>query len=179
MAGAGAVCRSTKSHRVPLRVTLQVILLGLLLTTVLAIGLVTYRSARDGTEVLERDLLSAATRGVESRVQAYLEPGPRTLTDLEIRSEYGRLPLDDFDALGAFFADRLRYESTFGRLQYADAATGTLVSARRDSDNRILLFVGDPTAGGVGDEWVVLRDGTRMPRPLGLAPFDPRERPWY
>ncbi|HZR99005.1 MAG TPA: hypothetical protein VFE37_09885, partial [Chloroflexota bacterium] len=179
IAGAHAAGHTTRRHRLALRVTLQAILLGLLLTTVLAIGIVNYLSARRTTDVLEQDLLSAAARAVQGRVQAYLEPGPRTLTDLETRAEYGRLPLDDFDALGAFFADRLRYESSLGRLQYADAATGTLVSARRDNDNRILLVVGDPTAGGVRDEWVVLRDGTRTPRPLGLTPFDPRERAWY
>src|SRR5438270_3770257 len=132
---------ATRSRRVALRVTLQVILLGLLLTTVLAIGVVNYLSARRSTEVLERDLLSAVARAVEGRVQAYLERGPRTLTDLETRSEYSRLPLDDFDALGAFFADRLRYEHTLSRLQYADDATGTLVSASRDEDNQILLIV--------------------------------------
>src|SRR5437868_341153 len=120
---------ATRSRRVALRVTLQVILLGLLLITVLVIGVVNYLSASRTTDVLEQEILSAAARAVEARVQAYLEPGPRTLTDLETRAENGRLPLDDFEALGGFFADRLRYESTLGRLQYADAATGTLVSA--------------------------------------------------
>jgi adenylate cyclase len=164
---------------VALRVTLQMILLGLLAATVLAIGIVNYLSARQSTEVLERDIVGASARAVEGRVMAFLEPGPRTLTDLEIRSENGRLPLDDFDVLGAFFADRLRYERTLSRLQYADAATGALVSASRDEDNQILLLVGDLKGGGVRDEWVVLRDGARRPHPVSLPPFEPRERPWY
>ena len=79
IAGARAAGPITPSRRVALRVTLQVILLGLLLTTVLAIGVVNYLSARRSTEVLERDLLSAVARAVEGRVQAYLERGPRTL----------------------------------------------------------------------------------------------------
>src|SRR4051812_49967579 len=109
IAGARVAGRTSRSRRVTLRLTLQVILLGLLLTTVFVIGIVNYLSARRTTDVLEQEILSAAARVVEGHVQAYLEPGPRTLTDLQMRAEYGRLPLDDFAALGAFFADRLRY----------------------------------------------------------------------
>ena len=53
IAGARAAGPITPSRRVALRVTLQVILLGLLLTTVLIIGIVNYLSARRTTDMRE------------------------------------------------------------------------------------------------------------------------------
>ena len=183
-----------------LRLTLQVVLLGLLLGTVLAIGIVDYRNDRKTTAALESQILTVASRGLEGRIRAFLEPAVRTVDDLEDRSLLGNLPIDEPEKLAAFLADRLRYERTLNQLQFAAQGTSTMVAARRYGsalgwlrsvgerlsnqplrrDDDIELVVWDTLAESKPSKaWIVDREGKRQPLALNQQTFDARERPWY
>src|SRR5437660_1298600 len=90
------------ARRLALRVTLQGLMLGLLLTTVLAVSIVDFLSRQRATEDLERQLLGVASHSISSEVQDFLEAGPRTLVDLDTRTTYGRLPIEDREQLGEY-----------------------------------------------------------------------------
>src|SRR5436305_1146719 len=82
-------------------------------------------------ETLQGSMLRSATQSVASALRARFDPGPGMLAGLKLQAEYGRLPLDDLDGLGTFFADRLRSEPTLSQLVFADAATGSTSGTRR------------------------------------------------
>jgi adenylate cyclase len=169
-----------RPRRLTLRVTLQALLLGLLLATVLAVGAVDYVSSRQAVEDLELQLVRAGSQAVAKDVEASFAPSLRALQELQLRAEFGRLPLDDRLQLGLVLADRLRYEHAINRLLYADQATGGAVSAFRDMDGRIILGILDPALeGGQFLTWEVHPDGTRTPYPVMLPAFDARERTYY
>ncbi|MBV9481254.1 MAG: zinc ribbon domain-containing protein [Acidobacteria bacterium] len=194
---------SRGGRRFTLRLTLQMVLLGLLLCTALTIGIVNFRSTRQTTRLLQNMVLTVATRAVESRIRAYFDPAVRTMIDLQQRAAYNRLPIDDVDILGAFLVDRLRYERTLNQLQFAAQSSSTLVSARRygytlnrskygietssplttvqgNDGDRIELLIGDTLSiDKRPGSWTVQRDGTRTPLALNLPVFDSRKRPWY
>ena len=110
-----------------------------------------------------------------------LDAGPRTLVDLDTRTTYGRLALEDRERLAEFLADRLRYEQTISRLMYGEAATGALIGAARTDDNQVVIILADPAVdGGRPAGWLFGLDGRRTPYESDLPPeTDARERPWY
>jgi adenylate cyclase len=185
-----------------LRLTLQVVLLGLLVGTVVAIVVIDFRRDRKTTAALQSQILTAASRGLEGRIRAFIEPAVRTVDDLENRARLGNLPIDEPEELGLFLVDRLRYERNLNQLQYAAHDTGTMVAARRygralswlrtatdqagdsparqsDDDIELAIWDDSTTKDVPPRAWVVDRDGRRRAVELHVPPFDVRERPWY
>src|SRR3954454_10859061 len=171
---------AARPRRLALRVTLQVLLLGLLLATVLAVGAVDYVSSRQAVEDLELQLIRAGSQAVAKDIEASFVPSLRALQELRSRAEFGRLPLDDRLQLGLVLADRLRHEYAINRLIYADQAAGGVATAWRDEDSRIILGIMDPALdGGQLLTSVVRLDGTRTPYSVVLPAFDARQRTYY
>src|SRR5262245_27038256 len=147
---------AARPRRFTLRLTLQVLLLGLLLATVLAVGAVDYVSSRQAVEDLELQLISAGSQAVAKDIEASFAPSLRALQELKPRVEYGRLSLDDRMQLALVLADRLRYEYAINRLVYADQAAGGLSTAFRDVDGRIILGTMEPALDdGQFRSWVI------------------------
>src|SRR5215212_5350419 len=113
---------AAKPRRLALRVTLQVLLLGLLLATVLAVGGVDYLSSQLLTEEQTQQFLSATSLAVSSDVEAAFAPSVNALRQLQVQAEFDRLPLDDRLRLALVLADRLRYETAIDRLLWGDQA---------------------------------------------------------
>ncbi len=170
----------------------------LLVATALAIGIVDFLSARQTTRLLETQILTASTQGLQAQIRSFLDPAVRTLADLEQRAAYGRLRIDRREELGGFLMDRLRYEKTLDQLQYAARNSSLLVAARRNrrtpeaivpptgaptvdpSDANLELVIGDTLSRAARpDVWSIGGDGTRMPVPTMIPVFDVRERPWF
>lgn len=174
VAAVNAVERA-RPRRLALRMTLQLLILGLLLVTVLGVGAVDFVSSRQATEDLELQLVRTSTQAVANDVAASFEPSLRALRELKLRAEFERLPLDDRLQLGLLLADRVRYDSPVHRLAWVDQAAGGLVSAYRNDDNRVILVKMDPAVeGGQFLTWVVGPDGTLTPYSVVLPPYDSR-----
>ena len=169
------------ARRLALSVTLQMLVLGLLLATVVAVSAVDFLSRQQATEQLDHQLLGVIAHSISSDVRAFLDAGPRTLVDLDTRTTYGRLGLEDRQRLAEFLADRLRYEHTLSRLMYGEAATGALIGAARSDEDEVIIVVADPKVDeGQPAGWIFGPDGTRTPYARDLPPeADARERPWY
>src|SRR5690242_8683525 len=145
------VRRRADARRPTLRVTLQALVVGLLVVSGVGIGLVSYLTVGQSLQTLQGYILRSATQSVASALRARFDPGPRTLADLKLQAEHGRLPVDDLDALGTYFADRLRSERTLSQLVFADAATGSTSGTRRMADDQMSIGVEELWADG--GEW--------------------------
>jgi len=172
---------TARRRTISLRAVLQLLAAGLLLTVVLVLAAIRFRSDRQIIASLEREIVRVAARDIGNRVSRLLDAGERTAQDLDIRATYGRLPLDDEEALATFLGDRLRYELRLSRLLYGDAATGKTVAAVRQPGGRILAMI-SASATGAGESvcWYLGEDGSRSPYD-GQTPrdIDARDRPWF
>jgi adenylate cyclase len=157
-----------------------VLLLGLLLATVLAVGGVDYLSSQLLTEEQTQQFLSATSLAVSSDVEAAFAPSVNALRQLQVQAEFDRLPLDDRLRLALVLADRLRYETAIDRLLWGDQAVGGDSVAYRDGEGRIIAGRMDPALdGGRHIWWLASKDALLTRLPAELAPFDVRERTWY
>src|SRR5262249_6246266 len=78
---------AARPRRLALRVTLQVLLLGLLLATVVAVGGVDYVSSQLLTEEQTEQFLSATSLAVSSDVEAAFAPSASALRELQGQAE--------------------------------------------------------------------------------------------
>ena len=170
-----------RPRRVPLRVTLLVLLTGLLLLTVGAISLVAFRSTSASIRELSDMHFRAVSGAAALQLRGLVEPAVLILREFEAEMRRGLLPPDDLDRLGEHFVERLRYTRGLAWVSYSDHATGRFVGAWRDRDGSVVLNRSAPGVNsGLPHEEVVTPLGLRLPlhRPLA-AGYDPRERSWY
>ena len=183
VAGArpGLTRAGSRRWQLGLRTTLLTLLIGLLLATVASIGVVQWlTSARSMQEIETRSFRMLALT-TNSQVRGFLEPSQRVLEEARTRTQYGRLPVDDTDALATYLVDRLRYEPGLSWLSYSDAATGRFTGAWRDAAGQIVLNQSTPGLNeGRATEAVIHPDGSRTPLQRDLPPgYDPRTQDWY
>jgi hypothetical protein len=121
--------------------------------------------------LLERQFDTVAG-GAAVQVEALFEVAVRTLKELRRLAELDLLPLDDPEALGRLFAERLRGDSRLGWISHGDLARNRFVGATRLADGAILVNVSQPgVGGGVPRERIALADGSW--REAGLPPKKP------
>src|SRR5579884_3277240 len=125
------VRRPARPRQLSLRVALLTLLVGLLVATVGSIGLVQWVTSVRAIRELENKSFQMLVLTLSSQVQNFLEPGMLALQEAQTLAAYGRLSVDDTDALAVYLVDRLRYQRTLSWLSYSDAATGRFVGAWR------------------------------------------------
>jgi adenylate cyclase len=168
-------------RRVTLRVTLLVLLTGLLLLTVGAIGLVALRTTSAAVEELADTHFRAISGAAALQVRGLVEPATLILQEFRTQTYRGLLPIGDPEAMGERLVERLRYERGMAWLSYSDHATGRFVGAWRDVDGSVVLNRSAPNVdGGRPYEEIVTTDGEHVPLRRTLpGGYDPRERAWY
>ena len=167
--------------QISLRATLLTLLIGLLLATVASIAVVQWMTSARSIQDLETKSFRMLALTTNAQVRGFLEPSVRVLEEARTRAQFGRLPVDDADALAAYLVDRLRYEPGLSWLSYSDAATGRFTGAWRSAEGQIILNQSAPNAdGGRATEAVIHPDGSRTPLQRDLPPgYDPRAQTWY
>lgn len=172
---------SPHPRRIPLRVALLTLVVGLLLATVgatfIASAITSSRSVAD----LESRYFQATSEAISGRVRAYLEPAISTLFDAQGQATDGRFSTSDVDDLGRYVVARLRHLPTLAWFSYSDQDTGRFVGAWRREDGALVLNRSDPGVnGGRPSEWVVKDDGAQVPFQRDLkGGYDPRTAEWY
>jgi adenylate cyclase len=168
-------------RRPTFRLTLLVVLTGLLLLTVAALAGVAHITMTRAVDELQYKTFSLATVAVGGEIRSYLSAAIPLLRGARAEAANGQLPLDDPDALGRALAGRLRYFTTVAWLSYSDQAHGQFVGVRRSADGTTILNQSRPDiVGGRPRELELTIDGRLIPLPRAELPsFDPRERDWY
>jgi adenylate cyclase len=167
--------------RLPLRVTLLVLLTGLLLLTVGTIGLVAYQKTSASIRELADTHFRAISGATALQVRGLVEPAVLILEEFRAETQRGLLPIDDLDRLGEHFVERLRYARGLAWVSYSEQATGRFVGAWRRGDGAVVLNRSAPDVdGGRPYEELVTPLGLRFPLQRSLAPgYDPRHSAWY
>jgi adenylate cyclase len=170
-------------HRITLslRLTLLLVMAGLLCATVGTILVVGYRGSLEATDHLATSLGHEVSHVAAVKAQTMLEPAATVLHELQTEAQRGLLPVDDPALLGLRLVERLRFERRLTWLSYGDAM-GRFTGAWRNAEDQIILnrsTVGDEGRGTLIEE-VVLSDGTReLVRRSDAWDYDPRQRPFY
>jgi adenylate cyclase len=164
--------------RIPFRVAIVTVVVGLLAVTCGA--LITYGlyTNQRNYEILKRQYIDQVAQAAAREVGRLPRTAAQRLRIERQRFESGQYAGRDELALAAVLAGVLQAEPDVQWLSYGDA-TGRFAGARRASGNDIVLNVSDPRRdSGVPREF---RAGTLEPflpdKPLG--PYDPRTRAWY
>ena len=168
-------------RQVSLRVTILVLLVGLLLSTIGSIAGVAFVSTSAAIGELEANHFVLASNAATREISTLLEPAQSILTASRTQATRGLLPIDQPEQLAELLAEQLRYQKNLAWLSYSDDATGRFVGAWRRSDGAIILNQSAPAVNeGRPFESVLELDGSRSPIQRQVKPgYDPRQRPWY
>ena len=179
--------------RPSLRLTIAIILSGIVLLTTTAVIAVSYFTTRSATLETSRALMAQVAELTHRQAQNFLE-SPRVLADATVKNlQSGALDPGDLEDLEAQFFDALLVVDSIASLYYA-TPDGDFFMVRRMPDGSLLTKVVDRSGffeSGVriapqGDVRIVERH-----REIGAArtlyrevvvdadPYDPRTRPWY
>ena len=131
-----------------LRPTLLAVLLGLLVATVGSIGAIAFFKTSESIETLAHQQFAAVTKATGERVQSLVAGVPRVLLEYELMAQRGLLPIDDQEALGMQFVERLRQNPEMAWIGFGDARNGHFVGATRRSGSGVRLYAARPDVGG-------------------------------
>lgn len=164
-----------------LRITLLTLLVSLLLGTAASLGAVAFVSTRESIQDLQERYFRVVSVAVTRETATFLQAGLPLLEEAHAQASRGRLPVDDPDALGEYFVERLRFQPALAWLSYSDDATGRFVGAWRREDGAIILNQSAPDVDeGQPREAEVLPTGQRVPFFREVrGGYDPRTRDWY
>ena len=124
-------------RRLALRVTLQGLLLGLLLATVLAVGAVDFVSSGQTVEDLELQLIRAGSQAAAKDIEASFVPGLRALQELRLRA-FHVVGGEDFTA-ARFHRGQLLLD--VGDLAHAEIFEHVMQQVRRLAARQVELSV--------------------------------------
>ena len=164
-----------------LRPTLLSLVLGLLVATVVAIGAIAFLKTSDSIETLAGQQFAAVTHATVERVQTLASAAPRILLEYEAQAHRGILPLNDLEALGMRFAERLRQNPDLAWIGYADVATNTFLGATRRAGDAIRIYTARPGVnGGVPvEEEVSLSGERRIVAGPETQPYLVSDKEWF
>src|SRR5262245_5130240 len=131
------VARAAPRVAGPLRPTLQVTLLtlvlGLLLATIGALATIDHTSHARSIEDLESRYFDLASETVAMKLRALLEPATPTLQEAVYEADTAHtLAIDDDVALQNYALARIRFTDSLTWFYYGAAASGRFVGARKE-----------------------------------------------
>jgi adenylate cyclase len=164
-----------------LRPTLLTVILGLLLATVAGIGAIAFVKTSESIDALARQQFTAVVQATVARVQSLVEGVPSSLREYELLAQRGVLPIDDKQALGAVFVERLRQNPKLAWIGFGDARDGSFVGATDRSGTGIILYAALPGVnGGIPVETQVERSGRRtIVQGEEATPYTVTEKGWF
>ncbi|HKD23729.1 MAG TPA: cache domain-containing protein, partial [Rhizomicrobium sp.] len=153
-----------------------------MLLSSLAIGIcgawLTYRSAREMTDLAEKAAVSVATEEIRN----YFKPVPEVTAELAADAQNGLLPMGDPHLLARQLADRLRVREQLLWIGYGETGSGRYIGATRWREgDEIVEYVADPAVNGaVAKQVAVAEDGSeRPPRVAETVPYFVAQRQWF
>ena len=178
-----------ESDRVPaaprlslrLRPTLLVVLLGLLVATVGGVGTIAFVKTTESIEILAHQQFAAVVKATVARTQGLVGDIPGTLFEYEQLARRGVLPLDDEEALGTAFVERLRQNPSLAWLGFGDARDDNFVGATRRGGRGVTLYTARPDKnGGVPVETLIERSGRgAIVTSDEAVPYRVSEKDWF
>ncbi len=157
-------------------------MVGLLLAAILTIGGVVYLKTTTAIEWLVHVQMESLAVAARSEVTNLLQSASRVLDEYETNLSHDRLPIEDPEALGGLFVERLRHEPVIGWLGLGDARDNSYVGATRFyKDGTIHYYYAPPAALGTpATEVQIDSDGTRTPIDnSALLPYEVHKKVWF
>ena len=169
-----------RKWRLKLRPTLLGAIIGLLVATVATIGGVAFFQTSRSIDLLVDQHFDTAANAAATEVRRLLAPAPAILRELEILALRGRLPLQDMEALGEIFAERLRQQPDLAWIVYGDATRDTYTGATRADDGSIVFKRSTPAVENARPVAEVINpDGSRGKREIDADPYTLWSRSWF
>jgi adenylate cyclase len=164
-----------------LRPTLLAVLLGLLVATVGGIGAIAFIKTTESIETLAHQQFGAVVKATVARVQGVVGDVPGTLFEYEQLARRGVLPLDDEQALGTVFVERLRQNPSLAWLGFGDARDDSFVGATRRSGKGVTLYTARPEINdAVPVETLIERSGrSTIVKSDEAMPYRVSEKAWF
>src|SRR5688572_22078581 len=116
--GIDMLFASTRRH--PLRVTLLVFVLTILVATVGTIAAAAYFNFVATLDRLGSSLFSEVGRGTADKVRGIFEPVDDMLFECQTLAKRGLLPIDNPDEMAARLVERFRYQERIDWLSFSD-----------------------------------------------------------
>ena len=153
--------------------------ISLLIVTVSGIGFFAYLKAYDAMESQLQQQYRASSQAAAERLTGLVSDVPRTLHEYEILAQTGLLPINDQNALGMWFVERLRQNSNFAWVGFGDARTGRYIGAKRGTDIRVYSARPDIGAGKPVETQVDAAGSRRSVQSDENMPYRVTEKAWF
>jgi len=167
-----------------LRITIALLLTGMVGLTALVLVGVAWRSGRTSSLVVSHDLMTQATRAADERIGRFLEQPSAALSLVLADLQQGALDPWDNDAVEARFYNTLKVFDALSMMAWADE-DGDFLMVRRMPDGALWTKSIRHDHDGTRHTWWTERrlGGSRKAitalREDHNDTFDPRTRPWY
>ena len=164
-----------------LQPTLLAVLLGLLVATVGGIGAIAFVKTTESIETLAHQQFAAVVKATVARVQGLVGDVPGTLFEYEQLARRGVLPLDDEQALGTVFVERLRQNPSLAWLGFGNARNDNFVGATRRSGKGVALYTARPEINGAMPVETLIEPSGRgtVVTSDEAMPYRVSEKPWF
>jgi adenylate cyclase len=163
---AALLSMSTKRparRKFPLQLTLMTWMIGLLVVTVAVIGTIVHVRTTTAIEWLVHLHLESVATATRSEVKSLLQSASNVVDEYATNGAKGRLPLDDPEALGMLFVERIRHQPVIGWIGFGDARDHSYTGATRAFDDGTIRYYRAAPArlGSKVDEFRVDVDSSR------------------
>lgn len=164
--------------RIPFRVAIVTLVVGLLAVTCGALILYAVHQGRENAEILKREYLDQVAQSAASEVARLPRSALAVLRFERDRFASGRHASDPL-GLARELAGALQAVPEFRWVSYGDVA-GRFAGAYRLDDGEIILNVSDPRENrGIPREFRAATAAPYVQSPPLDRPYDPRERAWF
>jgi adenylate cyclase len=166
--------------RIPFRVAIVTLVVGLLVVTCGALIAYVLHRGQQSVEELRRDYLEQVLDTAAREVARLPHTAAQVLAVLRLRLERGDFTAADPVALARLLGGFLRADPDIQWVSYSEAATGRFMGANRLEGDQVLLNVSDPRKNrGVPREFRAETLAPYLRTPPLTEAYDPRTRPWY
>jgi class 3 adenylate cyclase len=171
---------SFRSRRIPFRVAITTVVVGLLVVTCAFLIVFGLHSARKGMDVLKDVYVEQIAKSMVAEFLRLPSAAALVLRVERYQIETGSRSVADPIAVARALAGELQADADIHWVSYADAATGRFMGAHRIAGGGFVLNVSDPRVdGGVPREFRADTLAPYVPSPPLTEPYDPRTRAWY